>query len=128
VEPRQIIVNVKEDHRVFAGTAAKTSFSSGPVDHHSPKGIYLLAGPGITPGKGKEQSVFDVAATVLQYFGIESQPDADGTPIDDFGRAGTLADAGPAFFGDQSAGGASEADPTTDENLSGQLRALGYIE
>jgi predicted AlkP superfamily phosphohydrolase/phosphomutase len=123
--PNQLIVDVREDFRLFP--AGELGFSSRPVDHHSPSGIYLLAAPGIEPGHGPRQSVTDVAATVLQFFGVASQADADGTPMDEFGRS-ALAKAGPAFFDDPDAGGVQETDPKTDKQLTEQLRALGYIE
>lgn len=121
----KLVVELREDHRALGGKPGEPIFSSGAFEHHASGGIYVLAGPGIAHKQAGEQSVMDVAATVLQYFGVASQPDADGVPLDDFGRR-TLAVPGPAF---RALGTAEAPAPNeNDESLTEHLRTLGYIE
>jgi predicted AlkP superfamily phosphohydrolase/phosphomutase len=125
--PGRLLVELQEDYRATRGKKRLKVFGTKPKEHHSHEGIYLLAGPGIPPGPAAPRSVFDVAPTVLRFFGIAPPDDADGRPMHDFGVDTPLAAPGPSYFA------APRTPPPTrppeiSPELEEGLRALGYIE
>jgi predicted AlkP superfamily phosphohydrolase/phosphomutase len=125
--PGRLLVEFRNDYRVIKGKRRLKVFGTKPKQHHSHEGIYLLAGPGIQPGRGTPMSIFDVAPTVLRFFGIEAPDDAEGRPMHDFGIDAPLAAPGPSYF----AGARTKPPahpPEVSPELEEGLRALGYIE
>lgn len=53
----------------------------GSADASSRDGLYLLAGPGVEPGPGGERSIYDVAPSVLRFFGVQPPADLDGSSL-----------------------------------------------
>jgi len=55
---------------------------TGPDDaNHGPEGILIMRGPGVAPGWLEGLRLYDVAATILDRFGLPSPPEARGRPI-----------------------------------------------
>jgi predicted AlkP superfamily phosphohydrolase/phosphomutase len=126
--PPEVQLMVELDLRYFASRGDREAvFEDGPVEHHDPEGIYLLAGPGVPAGGGPRASVMDIAPTVLAFYGVPAPADLEGKPLWDFGIAATGLP-GAAYFEsrDPSRGTAPtrEVSPGIEENL----RALGYID
>lgn len=55
---------------------------TGP-DHanHAEQGVFLLSGAGLRPGPREGLSLYDVAPTLQQLFGLEPQPHQRGVPV-----------------------------------------------
>jgi predicted AlkP superfamily phosphohydrolase/phosphomutase len=125
--PGRLLVELRDDYRAVWRRKRMAVFRTKPKQHHSHAGIYLLAGPGIEPGPGAPRSVFDVAPTVLRFFGVARPDDAKGRSMHDFGIAEPLAAPGPSYFEGARAQPAPP-EPTVSPELEEGLRALGYIE
>jgi predicted AlkP superfamily phosphohydrolase/phosphomutase len=125
--PGRLIVEMQDDYRAVRGRKRKAVFGTKPKQHHSHEGIYLLAGPGIEPEPGAPRSIFDVAPTVLRFFGIAPPDDAEGRTLHDFGVSEPLAAPGPSYFEGTRAQPAPP-EPAISPELEEGLKALGYIE
>jgi predicted AlkP superfamily phosphohydrolase/phosphomutase len=75
---------------------------------HRPEGVYVAAGPGITPGPGPEISLADFAARISRGAGVEPDPqtDSSGAPAK---QAAVFSDA-------------------EQREVEERLRGLGYLE
>jgi predicted AlkP superfamily phosphohydrolase/phosphomutase len=83
---------------VFPGNLNFTNSAYGSIGHlarngHSPEGVYLVHGPGVTPKNGREVSICDVLPTIMTIFDLEIPNDLDGsslwgTPRERKGEAG----------------------------------------
>lgn len=129
----RVVVQLAQSHHLAGTSQRRLIVSNEPVEHHDMDGFYLLAGPGIAPGKGPAASVYDVAPTVAAHFGVMPPADVDGTALWDFGvtlRAGG-AHASPAgqaaAVAEDDLDSAPENEVPTKE-LRETLRALGYID
>jgi hypothetical protein len=115
-----------------AQTPAGQILTGLATDQHSSDGMYLLVGPGIPAGAGPTASVYDVAPTVLDFYGIDPPADGDGQPLYRFAaprlrapaRAGTPAPAAPPGGDVAPESGEGEV----SESLRERLEALGYVE
>jgi predicted AlkP superfamily phosphohydrolase/phosphomutase len=125
--PGRLIVEMRDDYRAVRGRKRKNVFGTKPRQHHSHDGIYLVAGPGIQPGPGAPRSIFDVAPTVLRFYGIAPPADAEGRTLHDFGNALPLATPGPSYFEGTRAPPAPRQ-PAVSPEVEEGLRALGYID
>jgi predicted AlkP superfamily phosphohydrolase/phosphomutase len=125
--PGRLIVEMRDGYRAVQGRKRRNVFGTKPRQHHSHEGIYLLAGPGIQPGPGAPRPIFDVAPTVLRFFGIAPPDDAEGRTLHDFGIAEPLAAPGPSYFEGAPAQPAP-LEPAISPELEEGLKALGYIE
>jgi predicted AlkP superfamily phosphohydrolase/phosphomutase len=66
------------------GTSAVHVFENdtGPDDaNHAPEGLYLLATDGVTPGRGEERDIRDIAPTILTLLGESVPADMQGQSI-----------------------------------------------
>ncbi len=69
------------DHAPRIGQILRGASRSSKTDGRSRAGVYLLAGPGVEAGEGPERSVYDIAPSVLRFFGIEPPADLDGASL-----------------------------------------------
>jgi hypothetical protein len=94
--------------------------AAGQSGEHDPRGIAVLAGPGIPPGAMGDVSQLDVAPTVLSLLGIPVAGDMPGQSwVDEVGpRVDSYDHLAPAQ-------GPVDVPADVDEV---QLRALGYVE
>jgi predicted AlkP superfamily phosphohydrolase/phosphomutase len=123
--PANLVVEAAPDYRAVLKSKGKKILSSKPLEHHFRDGFYLLAGPDVPAGEGPRASIYDVAPTVLGFFGIAPPEDAEGEVLHDFGVAVAAQGETALYFdGPPAAGPALEAPEALDE----RLRALGYIE
>jgi predicted AlkP superfamily phosphohydrolase/phosphomutase len=74
---------------------------------HRPEGVYVMAGPGVTPGPGPEVSLADFANQIVEAVGLEPDPDWSRAPADE--AVGVLS---------------QEEERMVEE----RLRGLGYLE
>ena len=83
--PGQLVVEAGADYFLAIREPNPESQSPrifrGSADGESREGIYLLAGPGVGAGEGPERSIYDVAPSVLRFFGIEPPAGLDGTAL-----------------------------------------------
>jgi predicted AlkP superfamily phosphohydrolase/phosphomutase len=55
---------------------------TGPDDaNHAPEGLYLLAGPSVEPGPGRERDIRDIAPTILALMGHRAPSAMEGASI-----------------------------------------------
>ena len=102
---------------------------------HRPNGVFFARGPGIRKSASTESlSILDVAPTMLHALGIAIPRELEGRVPDALFESGYLDSHPVAFEGtprSTAAAAGSEAaapDPTMQEDVIGQLRALGYME
>jgi hypothetical protein len=85
--------------------------------------LYLLVGPGILPGPGRDATLLDVAPSILRFYGIALPGSMAGAALDPFRGVQRAAE--------------KQDDPTVielssdgdlDEDLREKLRSLGYVE
>jgi predicted AlkP superfamily phosphohydrolase/phosphomutase len=74
---------------------------------HRPEGIYVMSGPGISPGPGSEISLADFARQIAEAVGLEPDGEQSETPA---------ADAVGVFSGEE------------ERQVEERLRGLGYLE
>jgi len=95
-----------------------SSWTSG----NHPLGILLSAGPGVASDELSEQSILDIAPTILAYLDCAVPTDMDGEPMDQlFGSDVSYTSREPIKSVNRARSG-------TDEELSDQLQDLGYLE
>jgi predicted AlkP superfamily phosphohydrolase/phosphomutase len=123
--PVNLVVQAAPGYRAVLKTKGSKILSSEPLEHHFRDGLYLLAGPGVPAGEGPRSSIYDVAPTVLRFFGIAPPEDAEGEALHDFGvPVASQGETALYFDAPPAADPALEAPEALDE----RLRALGYIE
>jgi predicted AlkP superfamily phosphohydrolase/phosphomutase len=125
--PGRLLVETDPNYRAALGDGRGPVFRRKAKEHHSDEGIYLLAGPGIQSGPGAPRTVYDVAPTVLRFFGIAPPEDTEGRAMHDFAVPEPLAAAGPSYFRGANVPPDPSA-PGVSPELEESLRALGYIE
>jgi predicted AlkP superfamily phosphohydrolase/phosphomutase len=74
---------------------------------HRPEGVYVMAGPGISPGTGSEISLADFANRIMDAVGLEPDPAWGGASVD--GAAGAFSE-------------------EEERQIEERLRGLGYLE
>lgn len=111
----------------------------GVAGTHRPEGIFLARGPGIARGVSlPQQSIVDMAPTLLYSLGLPIPADFDGSPIKSAFEESHLREH-PVRLGEptelpESYATASEVAPAAErekddeEVIADRLRALGYIE
>lgn len=97
---------------------------------HHPDGVLIASGPGIRAGRLAEQSICDVAATVLYSLGLPIPEDMEGkVSVGAFESAHLTAN--PVTVGAASGVGAlaseDELPPEAEAEIRERLKALGYL-
>jgi predicted AlkP superfamily phosphohydrolase/phosphomutase len=87
---------------------------------HRPDGLWVLAGPGVTPTAATEAAIVDVAPSILHLAGLPVPAWMDGCVLPGIGGAVTIADAEPAAA-------AVAAGDDHEAELRQRLYALGYL-
>lgn len=85
---------------------------------HSMEGVYMMHGPGASPGRGPEASICDIAPTVLAIFGLSVPDDMDGVAL-----LGGAAKRSPSK---DVRGGGAALSPEEERTVEERLRSLGY--
>jgi predicted AlkP superfamily phosphohydrolase/phosphomutase len=68
--------------QVGTGTVHVFENDTGPDDaNHAHEGLYVLAAPGVAPGRGGERSIVDVAPTLLTLVGEPVPPEMEGASL-----------------------------------------------
>jgi predicted AlkP superfamily phosphohydrolase/phosphomutase len=119
--PGRLMVQLSDGNHPMLGEPKGPVFG-GPVQHHSDEGIYLIAGPGIDAGHGREQSVYDIAPTVLEFFGIAPPDDAIGKALHSIPKRQNLEPIGALHFASPEPG-----ERIGTKRLEEELKALGYV-
>ncbi len=131
--PGRLIVQARERYHLKYSVPRKRPRQRvhvflGSEDAHAYDGVYLIAGAGIEPGPGVAASIYDVAPTVLEYFGITPPADSDGKALFSFTHATEMAGApSPLYFGEGTVA-PQLAEHEVSKDFEEDLRALGYIE
>jgi len=131
--PGRLLVEADEDYRMLTdrsrgkGKGRRRVFGE-PGDTHAFEGIYVLAGPGIEAVEGPQASIYDIAPTVLNFFGIPPPVDADGATLMDFGVTDAGAQPPEPLYFSEDASGTAEGGGEVSRELEENLRTLGYIE
>ena len=104
----------------------------GLVGTHREHGILLAAGPGVEPGTHPDQSIVDVAPTLLSAIGVSVPDDYEGRALDAFCPAGLSAGRGdPAPAREPVLATATGRDPVyspeEEADVLGRLESLGYL-
>lgn len=103
---------------------------------HRPEGVFYACGPGIIEGRAVEQqSITDIAPTLLYSLGLPIPADFEGGIIASAFEPGHLAEH-PATIGPETIAPASyvarraahELEADAEESVIDRLRALGYVE
>jgi hypothetical protein len=123
--PVDLVVEAAPGYRAVLESKGRKILDSKPLEHHFHDGFYLLAGPGVPAGEGPRASIYDIAPTVLRFFGTAPPDDAEGEALHDFGVPVASQGERALYFDRPPA-----ADPAREapEALDERLRALGYIE
>ncbi len=129
------------DHGFFSVLDAEPMIWQRPevAGTHAPEGIFAACGPGIPRGQQlPQQSILDIAATLLYSLGLPIPEDFESQVITDAFEANTLAaqpiESGPATVtpGDTSKetddDATAEEEADSEEKILERLRALGYVE
>jgi len=108
---------------------------------HRPQGIFLARGPGIAKGvRLRQQSIVDIAPTLLHSLGLPIPSDFEGAPIEaafepTHLRANPVRSGEPTRSPETYAAAPgrqrpprAERDPEDEAVIADRLRALGYIE
>ena len=118
--PLDLLVELKPPYRASKlGKVVRV----GPSEHHHRDGIYLLVGPGIAPGPGRDATLLDVAPSILRFYGIASPENMTGAALDPFRGVQRAAEKqhNPTVI-------ELSSDGDLDEDLRETLRSLGYVE
>ncbi len=113
-------VLVVSDHG-FQSSADTTK----PIGAHNPDGIYLLAGPGITPKAGLPKFIEDVTPTILYLMGFANAQDMDGKP---FAEVTAMLGRKPETIPSYETAARNATDEPVDGDTWESLKGLGYVD
>lgn len=112
-----------------------------PLGTHHPDGIFIMAGPGVAPGRGAAMSIVDTTAIAAHVTGLPVPADFEGRIPEGLftpewlathpvvkGPATLPVAAGSAQAPAETAPAAKGAEEEQREEILAQLRLLGYIE
>ncbi len=121
--PLDLLVELKAPYFASGLKGARRVVVDRAREHHHRDGLYLLVGPGILPGPGRDATLLDVAPSILRFYGIALPGNMTGAALDPFRgvqRAAEKQD-DPTVIEPSS-------DADLDEDLREKLRSLGYVE
>lgn len=104
-----------------------------PDDEPPPRGIFFMVGPSVEPAESSsvQVSVYDIAPTLLQVYGLPVGEEMDGEPIEALltGESEVrYARYGPELMGGEKDSDRDELDEELDQKTLEELKALGYIQ
>ena len=121
--PLDLLVELKAPYFASGLKRSQRVFVNRAREHHHRDGLYLLVGPEILPGPGRDATLLDVAPSILRFYGIALPESMAGAALDAFRgvqRAAEKKDNPTAIE--------LPSDGDLDEDLREKLRSLGYIE
>ena len=104
---------------------------------HTPNGIYIFRGPGVSPGRRKPATLYQITPTILSLAGLPAAEDLSGRPLEGTpNRQGDPQDRAPIRSYERlgtgpqadSGGPTASLDNALDQEILDNLRSLGYIE
>jgi predicted AlkP superfamily phosphohydrolase/phosphomutase len=107
-----------------------TDFSHLPRGVHHPKGIGVVAGPGVTPSGDLSGSVMDVTPTLLYLGGLAVPEGLDGSVLEEAFTADALRNQPVKSAAPLSSSAKDESSPYSAEEeaiIEESLRGLGYL-
>ena len=128
-------VGILNDHFEVAGADAfmgegmrnKQVFCDHVWDgNHSENGVFIFKGEGVPAKQLDRLNVFDIAPTVLAYYGIPIPKELDGKPIEDVLGSREICYSDYNIYKDDSVKG-KELTKDESEALEDRLKSLGYL-
>ncbi|HJO25178.1 MAG: alkaline phosphatase family protein [Myxococcota bacterium] len=121
--PFDFLVELKAPYFASNRKKPRRVFQDTPSEHHHRDGLYLLVGPGISPGPGRDATLLDVAPSILRFYGIASPEEMAGTSLDPFRGVQRAAEEQDSPIVIE-----PPTDSEFDQDLREKLRSLGYVE
>ncbi|MFN2425974.1 MAG: alkaline phosphatase family protein [Candidatus Binatia bacterium] len=113
-------VVVVSDHGFQSSTDA-----TKPIGTHNPDGIYIVAGPGITPKTGLPKFIEDVTPTLLYLLGLPTGQDMDGRI---FAEVTEMIGRKPESVPSYETAARDATDEPVDSDTWESLKGLGYVD